>query len=260
MRGVIIGLGAGVLALAGCAAQPTATPQPTSTASPTAGASATPNVVVGEARLVTPRPGMTGLHPVAWQAARMLSDRVVRLYFYAGPEPCDVLDSVRVDYGTNDIAIGLFDGADPAAGNVTCGNDVLLKDVEITLAEDVEGRPFRDPARPTGIATNADPDLGTVAASPHPNATLGTRMVPWDHIQQLPNDVVRVYFSASTCDQLDHVELIYAREVIRVTVFLGSAGAAVIPPCAPGMQFLYSDVPLTEPLGIRELVDGSVTD
>jgi hypothetical protein len=264
MRGVLVGLSVGALALAGCAAQPAAAPQPGATASPsssaTAGPTATPNVLAGEARLVTPRPGMTGLHPVAWQAARLLSDRVVRVYFYAGAEPCDVLDSVRVDYGTNDIAIGLFDGADPAAGNAGCGNDVLLKDVEITLDEDVEGRPFRDPARPTGVLPDTNPDVGTVAATPHPNATIGTRMIPWDHIQQLPDNVVRVYFSGSTCDQLDHVELIYAREVIRVTVFLGAPAAAVTPPCTPGMQFRYSDVTLTEPIGIRELVDGSITD
>lgn len=258
MRGVLLGLG--VLVLAGCASQPAANPAPTSTASPSPSGTATPNVLFGEARLVTPRPGMTGLHPVPWQAARLLSDRVVRVYFYAGAEPCDVLDSVRVDYGTNDIAIGLFDGADSAAGPATCGNDVLLKAVEITLDEDVEGRPFRDPARPTGVVTDTAPDLGTVAATPNPNATIGTRMVPWDHIQQLPNNVLRVYFSAGTCDQLDHVELIYAREVIRVTVFLGSPAAAVIPPCAPGMQFRYSEVTLTEPIGIRELVDGSITD
>lgn len=262
MRGVIAGLG--VLALAGCASQPAATSQPGSTASPsssaTAGPTATPNVVFGEARLVTPRAGMTGLHTVTWQAARLLSDRVVRVYFYAGVEPCDVLDSVKVDYGTNDIAIGLFDGADPAAGTQTCGNDVMLKDVEITLTEDVEGRPFRDPARPTGLSEDATPDLGTIAATPHPDATTGTRMIPWDHIQRLPNNVVRVYFSAGTCDQLDHVELVYAAEVIRVTVLLGSPAGEPIAPCAPGMQFRYSDVTLREPVGNRELVDGSITD
>jgi len=103
------------------------------------------------------------------QEARILrqadSDRVVRVYFYAGAEPCDVLDSVKVDYGTNDLGIALFDGADPAAGNPTCGNDVMLKSVEITLDHDVEGRPFRDPARPIGTATDTTPDLGTVVAT-----------------------------------------------------------------------------------------------
>jgi hypothetical protein len=202
---------------------------------------------------------MTAVHPVTWQAARLLSDRVVRVYFYAGAEPCDVLDSVNVEYGTNDIAIGLFDGADPAAGNVGCGTDVLLKDVEITLNEDVEGRPFRDPARPTGVAPDATPDLGTTPATPNPDGTTGTRMITWDRLAQLPNNVLRVYYSSGSCEVLDHVELIYAREVIRVTVFLGSPTAPT-PPCAPGMRFRYSDVNLREPVDGRDLVDGSITD
>src|SRR5882757_59250 len=266
MRRSSIVLGVAVLTVAGCATQPAAT-NPAATASPTpsassasAGPSSPPNVLFGEARPVTPRPGMTGLHPVGWQAARLLSDRVVRVYFYAGAEPCDVLDSVKVDYGTNDLGIGLFDGADPAAGSPTCGNDVMLKSVEITLDEDVQGRPFRDPARPTGTLTDAAPDVGTVAATPHPDSTSGPRIIAWDRIQQLPNNVLRVYFSSGTCEVLDHVSLIYALEVIRVTVFLGSPGGEPIPPCVPGMQFLYSDVTLDEPVGIRDLVDGSITD
>jgi hypothetical protein len=265
MRGVIVALGAGALVLTGCATQPEAAQQPSSTASPSANASpsgspsAAPNVIFGEARPVTPRSGMTGAHPITWQAARLLSDRVLRVYFYAGAEPCDVLDSVHVDYGTNDIAIGLVGGADPAAGNATCGPDVLLKDVEITLAEDVEGRPFRDSARPTGVATDNTPDLGTIAATSHPDATAGTRVITWDRVQQLPNNVLRVYYSSGSCDLLDHVELIYAREVIRVTVLLGSPDGPT-PPCVPGMQFLYSDVNLRESVDGRDLVDGSITD
>jgi hypothetical protein len=202
---------------------------------------------------------MSGLRPVTWQAARLLSDRVVRVYFYAGAEPCDVLDSVQIEYGTNDIALGLFAGADPAPGHAGCGNDVMLKDVELTLDEDVEGRPFRDAARPTGISTDTTPDLGTIAATPQPDGTTGPRMVTWDRVQQLPNNVLRVYYSSGSCDQLDHVELIYAREVIRVTVFLGSPTGPVAP-CVPGMQFRYSDVNLREPVDGRDLVDGSVTD
>src|SRR5262245_39180463 len=103
MRGVILGLGLACLALTACATQPQATQPPGSTASPSPSASASgspsaaPNVIVGEARTVSPRPGMTATHPVTWQAARMLSDRVLRVYFYAGPEPCDALDSVQVD-------------------------------------------------------------------------------------------------------------------------------------------------------------------
>jgi hypothetical protein len=265
MRGVIGGLGVAVLALAGCATQPRATPDQTATASPTpsasasAGPSAAPNVILGEARTVIPRPGMAGIHPVTWQAARLLSDRVIRLCFYAGAEPCTVLDSVKVDYGTNDIAIGLFAGADPAAANATCPQDVMLNDVEITLDEDVEGRPFRDPSRPVGVATDATPDLGTIAATPHPDATTGPHMITWDRVQQLPNNVLRVYYSAGSCDWLDHVELIYAREVIRDPVFLG-APSGPVPPCVPGMQFLYSDVNLREAVDGRDLVDGSITD
>src|SRR5882724_1885982 len=150
MRRAVMMLGVAVLALTGCATQPeisaAQSPTPSASSSPSTSPTAAPNVLFGEARPVTPRPGMTGLHPVGWQAARLLSDRVVRVYFYAGAEPCDVLDSVKVDYGTNDLGIALFDGADPAAGSPTCGNDVMLKSVEITLDEDVQGRPFRDPA------------------------------------------------------------------------------------------------------------------
>jgi hypothetical protein len=265
MRGLIVALGVGALALTACATQPEAAQQPSSTASPSPSASpsgspsAAPNVIFGEARPVTPRPGMTGLHPLTWQATRLLSDRVIRVYFYAGAEPCTVLDSVKVDYGTNDIAIGLFGGVDPTAQNATCSQDVMLKDVEITLDEDVEGRPFRDPSRPTGIAADTTPDLGTIAATPHPDSTTGPRMIAWDRVQQLPNNVLRIYYSAGSCDLLDHVELIYAREVIRVTVLLGSPNGP-IPPCVPGMQFLYSDVNLREPVDGRDLVDGSITD
>jgi hypothetical protein len=202
---------------------------------------------------------MTNLHPAPWQAARLLSDRVLRVYFYAGAEPCDVLDSVKVEYGVNDIAIGLFDGTDPTAGDTPCGKDVMLKDVEITLDEDVTGRPFRDSARPTGVAIDSTPDVGTATATPNPDATTGARMITWDRVQQLPNDVLRVYFSSGNCDLLDHVELIYAREVIRVTVYLGSP-TGPIPPCLPGMQFRYSDVQLRESVDGRDVVDGSITD
>lgn len=90
--------------------------------------------------MVTPRPGMDNVHPVNWRRAEVLDDRTVRIHYESGIAPCSVLDRVEVDYRASEIAIGLFEGSDPAFKNAACIMIAQFKAVDVALQQPVNGR------------------------------------------------------------------------------------------------------------------------
>lgn len=99
-----------------------------------------------ESTVVTPRPGMVGVHPVRWERAEPLDAWTVRIHFYSGVEPCSVLDSVTVGYEGHEVRIALFEGSDPTATNVACIDIALLKAVDVRLDQPIAGRRIVDAA------------------------------------------------------------------------------------------------------------------
>lgn len=100
----------------------------------------------GQVRMVTPRPGMADVHPTAWERAEIVSERVVRIYFYAGVEPCSVLDRVDVRASGGTIRITLYSGSDPASPDAMCIQTAELKSVDVRLESAIADRKIVDGA------------------------------------------------------------------------------------------------------------------
>ena len=95
-----------------------------------------------------PRRGMADLRPVAWDKARRVSDgRSLRITYWSGVEPCNVLDHVDVEYTDSTIVVTLYEGHDPDGGDVACIEIALLKAVVVDLDEPVAGRKLVDGAK-----------------------------------------------------------------------------------------------------------------
>lgn len=100
------------------------------------------------AQLVVPRPGMENVHPIAWDSYRVLTPLTVRIFFWTGVEPCQVLDHVNVRYLDRQVRVTLFSGNDPAAGDdVACIEIAVLKAVDVQLTQPLRGRPVVDGSR-----------------------------------------------------------------------------------------------------------------
>ena len=103
--------------------------------------------VGGRPERVRPRPGMADLRAVPWEKARQTpSGRSLRITYWSGVEPCNVLDRVDVDYRTSKIVVTLYEGHDPEAQDVACIEIALRKVVRVPLGEPVEGRELVDGA------------------------------------------------------------------------------------------------------------------
>lgn len=101
----------------------------------------------GDATLVEPTPGMADVRPHAFDRAVVGDDgRSVTVSFWSGVEPCYVLDHVDVAYAADAIAITVFEGHDPSAGDVACIEIALLKEVVVELEEPVGDREIVDGA------------------------------------------------------------------------------------------------------------------
>lgn len=97
------------------------------------------------AQVVEPRPGMAGVSARPFDAATVGDDdRTITIDFVSGVEPCWVLDHVDVAYGDDAVTITLFEGHDPAAGDVACIEIGVFKQVVITLDEPLDGRAILD--------------------------------------------------------------------------------------------------------------------
>jgi hypothetical protein len=99
-------------------------------------------------QVVVPRPGMSGVTPIAFVSATVRpDDRTVDVRFWSGIEPCSVLDHVDVVYGSDTVTITLFQGSDPSAGMVACPDIAVLKQVTVTLDQELAGRRIVDGAK-----------------------------------------------------------------------------------------------------------------
>ena len=102
----------------------------------------------GRPQRVEPRPGMDDVRPVGWENARLTpSGRSLRVTYWSGVEPCNVLDRVDVRYTDEDVVVTLFEGYDPEARDVACIEIALKKVVVVALEEPLEGRRIVDGAR-----------------------------------------------------------------------------------------------------------------
>jgi hypothetical protein len=98
-------------------------------------------------QVVEPTPGMADVYARIFDTATVgADDRTVTIDFTSGVEPCYVLDHVDVAATDDAVTITLFEGHDPAAGDVACIEIGVFKQVVITLDEPLDGRPILDGA------------------------------------------------------------------------------------------------------------------
>lgn len=96
---------------------------------------------------VTPRPGTSDVRPVPFESATPEGDgRVIRVVWWSGVEPCYVLDHVEVVEAATTVTITLYEGHDPAAGDVACIELAVKKSTRIELGEPLRGRAIVDGA------------------------------------------------------------------------------------------------------------------
>lgn len=224
---------------------------------------------------VEPRAGMDNLRPVVWDKAEVLSPRNIRITFYGGVEPCDVLDSVKVSYGAKNVTVSLFSGSDPAKPDAVCIEIAKLKAVEVKLTEDLGDRKVVDGAPDantdssgSSVDTGADAPAGKIrgdapAVALTPKAgQANVQQITWDRVEMLDGNIARVYFMTGVepCSVLDSVKVIYAKEIIRIALFTGSDPAQKDAACPALARFAYTDVKLKESVGNREVVDDYQTD
>lgn len=127
-------------------------------------------------QLVEPRPGMDNVHPISWESYRVKSPRNVRIFFWGGPDPCDVLDSVQVQYFPRQVRVTLYSGNDPAYGQVVCPAIAIYKAVDVRLAEPLNGRPVVDGTRTAAPVTDNVTGQAVKAPENCPiNASAGAR-------------------------------------------------------------------------------------
>lgn len=96
------------------------------------------------AQVVEPRPGMSDVRPIGWNDFKVLNERLVRVFFTSGVEPCYVLDRAEVQYQPERVVITLFQGREPGSDDVACIEIAVFKAVDITLDEPLGSRPIVD--------------------------------------------------------------------------------------------------------------------
>ena len=102
----------------------------------------------GGGEVVTPRPGMAGVHPVEWDIVRLADDGdSLWVRWWSGVEPCHVLDRVDVQAGRRVIMVSLFEGHVPGRQDVACPEMALLKEVEVAFTQPLDGRKIIDGAK-----------------------------------------------------------------------------------------------------------------
>jgi hypothetical protein len=92
-----------------------------------------------------PQPGQADVHPVAWDRAKPNGD-VVRVFYWSGVEPCNVLDHVRVRETSSEVTITLFEGRTKTEEDVACIEVALLKYTDVRLDSPVGDRTIEDGA------------------------------------------------------------------------------------------------------------------
>ncbi len=246
----------------------TAAPVPTRSASATRAAgqaTATPGplkhaVTPTAPELVTAKPGMRNVQPAHWERADVLGERKVRVLFTSGVAPCEVLDSVRVEYRPTIVVITLYTGSDPSQRDRVCAAVAEEKAVDVRLAKPLAGRTLVD-----GAAVDAresarldEPGSGGVEVRPSPGA-VDTRATAWDRAEMRDSRTVRIHFTSGTppCMVLDRVKVDYASDRVTITLITGRDKAAAGQACTMSLHPAYVDVELDEPLANRRIVDGA---
>lgn len=96
---------------------------------------------------VTPRAGMVDLRKVAWESFVPRGPKALDIKYWSGVEPCNVLDHVEVEENDRRVAVTLFEGHDPEAGDVACIELALLKVVRVQLDSPLGARKIVDGAK-----------------------------------------------------------------------------------------------------------------
>lgn len=96
---------------------------------------------------VEPQPGQQDIRATAWESAKALGSREVRIRYWSGIEPCYVLDRVEVEHRAKTVRITLFEGSTPSEQDVACIELALLKETIVSLDEPLGDRTITDGAR-----------------------------------------------------------------------------------------------------------------
>jgi hypothetical protein len=214
-----------------------------------------------EVEVITPRPGMRNPKPVRWERVEVLGERKLRVHYAAGVAPCNVLDSVRVDYRPATIVVTLYAGSDPKQTDRVCAAVADEKAVDVRLAKPLAGRKVVDGAAAALTPPAAAPGRSTSEAMqvrPTPGA-VQTRTTAWDRAEALGERTVRIWFTtgAPPCSVLDRVKVDYAADAVTITLITGRSRAAAGQACMTALRPAYVDVTLTEALAGRQIRDGS---
>jgi hypothetical protein len=90
----------------------------------------------GGAQLVEPQPGQVDLRAIPWTRAKVLDDGMaVKVFWWSGVEPCNVLDHVTVEYSDEAVGITLFEGHTETDEDVACIELALKKATIVELDE-----------------------------------------------------------------------------------------------------------------------------
>jgi hypothetical protein len=90
----------------------------------------------GQPTIVVPKTGQKNVHPVSPTALQASVDGrrvLVKVTWWSGVEPCNVLDSVRVDQSGTDVAITIFEGSSNL--DAVCIEIAQLKATIVDLGE-----------------------------------------------------------------------------------------------------------------------------
>lgn len=98
-----------------------------------------------KAERVEPVGGQAGVRAVSWERARP-KGAGLRVFFWSGVEPCNVLDRVEVEETKREILVTLFEGHTPRDGDMACIEIAVYKFVDVELKAPVGDRKIIDGA------------------------------------------------------------------------------------------------------------------
>ena len=99
------------------------------------------------ATLVTPSPGLAGVHPVRWDGMRVRNGGTSLILLFWS-DPCLGVDHVDAVEDSNRVTVTLYLGTLP--GSTVCAQEALLRAVGVALSSPLGGRPVEDGARASG--------------------------------------------------------------------------------------------------------------
>jgi hypothetical protein len=110
-----------------------------------------PGAAAPEPTLVSPRAGLVGLRPHAFEGATPIGDgTTLRVRFWGGVAPCFALGPAEVLERPDAVTVTLFAGSDPAQLDAVCIEIALWMATDVRLSAPLGGRPVRDGAAGPG--------------------------------------------------------------------------------------------------------------